>query len=175
MAQLYDSQHNLQIIDLTSLSPMLEHIYDNVSADVDVNQTLLLNALLPFVKNFHARKTAMASYLIDLMSQNFKEDADLPHSLRLVNFRRLIVVQNALRETSMHLSDLMHGNNLYNHSGVLQIESLDADRLNAVITSNAKATCHIQNPTSTNPSSLVISYSIFERSRRYLNNLILSR
>lgn len=133
MVDLYDSEKSIVLIDLSTIDSLMCELED-VYGD-NINTTLLINETLPLLANRDLVDQVVPNLLrMELLALN-KEHKDFHPNIRMSRLKTTARTFDLYRTTAYTLRDIFKDNNLYNASGVLKIDAIDADDISCAIAS----------------------------------------
>lgn len=165
MVDVYDSEKSLILLDLSDLEETLYSV--SLSHEHNIDTTLLINALLPLLSNRFMMADSVSKFLSEEFVVVNKEFEPFKPGIRIAKLKRLASMLGNIRTISHTLHHLFIENNLYNRSGVLKLNTIEVEMLNAAIGS-------IGNKEWTPDSMKVQSYSISGTPLEYLRRILSS-
>ena len=131
MVDVYDSNKSLILLDLSELEDLLYNV--SLAHETDFDTTLLINAMLPLLSNRFMMADTVSSFLKEeFMAVNAQYVSFMP-ALRMAKLKRLASMLSSLRTIGHTLHHLFIVNNLYNHSGVLKLNTIEVEMLSAAV------------------------------------------
>mgnify|MGYP003585321503 FL=1 len=165
MAEVYESVHPLILLDLTPACEPIHQISDLSGLHFD--QTLFLNGMLTFSSNRYTSAQETARFLQNNLLKINQEYEQFAHRIRLEKMRALAAIMSQFRETNLELTKLFAAHGLYNASGILKIDTVDASDMSCAV-------ARMENRRWTQDFNPKATYSISGTSLEYLGQILLS-
>jgi hypothetical protein len=163
MGHFYDSAEKIVIIDLSTLQPTLEDVVEVCNYDYD--QSMFLNALLPLISHNVMGRAEIGNFLGQQLIRITDEYRAFDQRIRMEKMKRMAKAMGLFKDTALNLQHVLNQYDLYNRSGVLTVDNMDAEHLSATMTSVGKKPWTLDSKT--NNSSL-----ISETSSQYLGTIL---
>lgn len=165
MAEVYESNQPLILLDLTPASEPISRI--SQLSGLDFDPTLFLNGMLNFSSNRFTSAQETARFLQDNLLKINKEYELFDMRLRMEKMKALAGIMTQFRETNLELTKLFSAHRLYNASGILKIDTVDASDMTCAI-------ARMENRKWTQDFNPRPTYSISGTSLEYLGQILLS-
>jgi hypothetical protein len=133
MVDVYDSDKSLVLLDLSELQDLLYSV--SLVHEANIDTTLLINALLPFLSNRYMMADALSSFLREEFMEVNAQFSEFMPKIRTAKLKRLSTMLNSIRTIAYTLHNHFIVNGLYNHSGVLKLNTIEVELLNAAVCS----------------------------------------
>lgn len=139
MVDVYDCERNLVLLDLSSIEQVLSDMTH--ANEEDLETTLLINAVIALLENKHMAETRVSELLSAEMRYVTEQYKQFDKVIRMNKLKSLATLLGQIRYLTFALRDIFEGNNLYNHSGVLQVMSIDVQHMSAAVASVRSKQC----------------------------------
>ncbi len=124
------------ILDLERVRGSLDEIEDGYGVGVD--NTLLINEMLPFLTRLHMVDQHVPSFLKAEMEAVNKEYKQFSVSMRMDKMRTMARTIGQIQRLAYGLRELFHDYGLYSTAGVLIVDTIDADHLGSAFAYEGK-------------------------------------
>lgn len=165
MEEVFGSGKPVVILDLTVASDPIYQITEMSSVDFD--RTLFLNGMLNFAANRYTSGIDTSRFLQDQLLKINQEYSLFANAIRREKMRALAATMVQFRELNHELTGLFQRHELYNASGILKIDTLDATDISCTV-------ARLDNSKWTQDFSHKRSYSTSGISLEYLGQILLS-
>lgn len=158
MAEVFESDKPMILIDMEPLLVPMQEVVELTCVDFDT--TLFINGMLNFASNRYTHGQELATFLQNNLLKINKEYSSFDKRLRLEKMRALAEIMGKFRDTGHTMQHLFVRQNLYNHSGILKIDTVDASILSCVVAKldNRKWTQDFKNSSTYSISGTPLEY-----------------
>lgn len=139
MVDVYDSDKSLILLDLSELQDLLYSV--SLAHEADLDTTLLINALLPLLSNRFMMSDALSNFLQEEFIEVNAQFSEFMPAIRKAKLKRLANMLSNIRTIGHTLHHHFIVNNLYNRSGVLKLDTIEVEMLNAAVGSIGNNQC----------------------------------
>lgn len=165
MADVYESAAPMVLLDLRPISQPLQRIEELTALDFD--RSVFLSGMLEFNANKYTSNREASNFLQEHLLKINQEYRDFSIQLRKEKMKALAAMMTQFREMNMELHQLLNYYNLYNASGILRIDSIDASDMSCAI-------ARMENRKWTQDFNPRATYSTSGTSLAYLGQILLS-
>ncbi len=165
MADLYDSEKKLIVLDISNLSGFIESIEDSFGEAID--NTLLINSILPLVASRDMVDQVIADFLKrEFIAINYQYE-NFSNKFRIEKLKSVSHSFQNIRNLSLCLRDILQNYKLYSVAGILTADTIEADCMYCSLASLGKAKW-------TENLTRHSTFSISSKNLEYLERILIS-